>query len=153
MNINDLSIALIRTQNKIVEIEQQLNDKLNFNWKNIYPIGAVYFSVENTFNPNTHFGGTWEKIEQAFLFGSSENYIIGSTGGEINHNLSVNEIPSHSHNFKLSDDIQTGSTYKAVWSKSSTNSTYTNITENSGGGQAHNNMPPYLVVDIWKRTK
>ena len=45
MNINDLNRALVRTQNKIVEIEQQINNKLNSNWKNIYPISAVYFSV------------------------------------------------------------------------------------------------------------
>nr|DAP26000.1 MAG TPA: Baseplate structural protein [Caudoviricetes sp.] len=25
-------------------------------------------------------------------------------------------------------------------------------TESVGGGEAHNNMPPYLAVYVWKRT-
>ena len=116
----------------------------------IYPVGAIYMSTQNI-NPGTLFNGSWTKIEGRFLLSSSNTYSAGSTGGEANHTLTINEIPSHNHNYKIFDS--NGSNWQgSIW-KQEAKSTYSTSqgTEYKGNGQAHNNMPPYLVVHVWKR--
>lgn len=121
----------------------------------VYPVGSIYMSV-NSASPATLFGGTWKAIQGKFLLGAYGNtYKAGSTGGEAAHTLTISEMPSHNHavyypNAGADDHSAPGnypdgpsdSTYYAVGS----------YTSNVGGGGAHNNMPPYLAVYIWKRT-
>ena len=160
----------------------------------VYPVGAVYISVSNT-SPATLFGGTWEAISDRFLLAAGNSYTAGSTGGEANHTLTVNEIPSHTHaqnahshgfnnaqfdmprygnnldpikndglqNINLSLVDHSGDNHnfysmggdnrnyqRMKFNQSVSSGTATN--QNTGGGQAHNNMPPYLAVYMWKRT-
>lgn len=114
----------------------------------IYPIGSIYISV-NSVSPSILFGGTWEQLKDRFLLGSGDTYTAGVTGGEATHTLTIEEIPSHTHSgVRRSSVGVTGS--KSTGSSASTNNT-TYDTDATGGGQAHNNMPPYLAVYMWKR--
>ena len=129
----------------------------NFVLDNVYPVGSIYMNVNST-NPGTLFGGTWEQIQGKFLLGMSSSYPAGSQGGEATHKLTTSEIPSHSHVALYGldgavDDFLGGSgaDYGAR-SGSGTATNYPYNTSSTGGGQAHNNMPPYLSVYIWKRT-
>lgn len=51
----------------------------NFVLDNVYPVGAVYMSMNST-NPGTLFGGTWEQVQGKFLLGASSSYPSGSSG-------------------------------------------------------------------------
>ena len=115
----------------------------------IYPVGAVYISMNNT-SPATLFGGSWTKVEGKFLLGTSSTYPSGSSGGEETHTLTVEEMPSHRHTLNGHYTAGTSSTYvsKAESLPYSSSGIVTNYT---GGSQAHNNMPPYLAVNIWYR--
>ena len=128
----------------------------NYILDNVYPVGSIYMSVNST-NPKNLFGGTWEQIQGRFLFGMNSSYPAGSTGGEITHALTIDEMPEHNHtiyypnaggpygnaNIGYPEDSGTNMTWCAEMCK----------TASTGGGAAHNNMPPYLSVYIWKRTK
>ena len=115
----------------------------------IYPVGSIYMSV-NSANPGTLFGGTWEQIENKFLLAAGSIYTAGDTGGEATHVLTTDEMPSHNHGFKRTTEaVSSGSNYARI---SSTGDAVTDLITNTGGGQAHNNMPPYLAVYVWKRT-
>lgn len=121
-----------------------------FDIYNLYPVGSIYMSVNST-NPSNYFGGTWEQIKDRFLLACGSTYSNGSTGGEATHTLTVNEMPSHNHpikNANVGGGVTTYNTVKAGDKKGWAGNVYT---DNSGGGQAHNNMPPYLAVYIWKR--
>lgn len=116
----------------------------------VYPVGSIYRSTAST-SPAELFGGTWERIKDRFLLAAGDTYTAGSTGGEAQHTLTVNEIPSHSHavpsiNKWLSPE---GGGTDANYSVVSNNNTQASGL--TGGGQAHNNLPPYLAVYIWKR--
>lgn len=119
----------------------------------IYPVGAVYISMNNT-SPATLFGGSWTKVEGKFLLGTSSAYPTGSSGGEETHTLTVDEIPSHNHAFYLQRGGNTSEkTALLEWTRSSQVAGWQPWqTDGTGGGQAHNNMPPYLSVNIWYRT-
>lgn len=114
----------------------------------IYPIGSIYMSVNNT-NPSTLFGGTWVQLQNRFLLGAGSSYTAGATGGSATHKLTIDEMPSHSHGLK---NEKTGGSGSAKWVINSSASSGTGVITNTGGNQAHNNMPPYLVVYMWKRT-
>lgn len=87
----------------------------------------------------------------------NSSYPAGSTGGEVTHALTINEMPGHNHtiyypnaggpdghaNICYPEGSDTNMTWCAEMCK----------TASTGGGAAHNNMPPYLSVYIWKRTK
>lgn len=116
----------------------------------VYPVGSIYLTVNNT-NPSTWITGTtWVQIKDTFLLGAGDTYTGGATGGEATHTLTVEEIPSHAHNYTLYKynnlNNATGSS-STFW-----NGTNTVASSSTGGGEAHNNMPPYLVVYMWKRT-
>lgn len=120
----------------------------------IYPIGAIYLSVSAT-NPAILFGGKWEQIKDRFLLAAGDTYSNGSTGGEANHILTIEEMPSHKHQIKTNNDdfnnSPNGGNYGTTHDGANTWYNTNWYTENSGGNAAHNNMPPYLTVYMWKR--
>lgn len=128
----------------------------------LYPVGAVYISANST-SPASLFGGTWEQLKDRFLLGAGDSYAAGGTGGEANHTLTVNEMPSHRHNHPNSahtffwgqtngdNYINATITAEANSSRPGTVAGTNNFTNYSGSGKPHNNMPPYLAVYMWKR--
>lgn len=94
-------------------------------------------------------GTTWVKIEGRFLLGQSNSYPINTTGGEPTHTLTINEIPSHEHSIPTS--YNNASPWEGIMRATGLGGQVarSNIT---GGGEAHNNMPPYRTVYIWERT-
>lgn len=130
----------------------------------IYPVGSIYMSTNDN-SPGNFLGGTWEKIEGRFLLGAGDGYNAGSTGGEATHTLSTDEMPSHNHTISAPGSYASGGggTFLSVDRKPVVRSTESWSAEGTGGitgigtlavgkGTAHNNMPPYLVVYIRKRT-
>lgn len=117
---------------------------------NVYPVGAIFISVVNN-SPASVFGGVWERILDRFLLAASGNYVAGSTGGEATHELTISEIPSHDHatGFGWGGATAGGDNYFVTSSIGKT--VVANRTTLAGGGTAHNNMPPYLAVFMWKR--
>lgn len=118
-----------------------------------YPVNSIYISYSHT-SPASLFGGTWTRIENAFLWGTTSGGTIGQTGGEQTHTLTVSELPSHTHGMNspavnVRMDTGSGSNWPILYNPSSTN---TALVQAAGGGAAHNNMPPYIQVSIWRRT-
>lgn len=128
----------------------------------IYPVGSIYISTSSTFNPQTVWGGTWKKTADGrCLIGANATYPLGSTGGEAEHILGNNEMPSHDHG--LSDWAMswkmTGAKGEVNLGVSATSEAWTNNrgyfksqnTKPAGESKPHNNMQPYLAVYIWER--
>lgn len=122
----------------------------------VYPVGSVYISYSHV-NPKDLFGGTWERITNAFLWAVDSSGTIGLTGGEREHTLTVNEIPSHTHKVKMYWSNGAGSSSVMVRGLETADpkqysTIYNSPTFETGGGAAHNNMPPYIQVSVWRRT-
>lgn len=120
----------------------------------IYPVGSVYISVNST-SPQTLFGGTWSQLKDRFLLGAGSTYSNGKTGGAATHTLTVDQIPSHRHTVhgRIDRNQGSGTVFREPYGYDESGGTDNNIdTYATGGGKEHNNMPPYLVVYMWKRT-
>lgn len=142
--------------------------------KTMYPVGSIYISVNAT-NPAALFGGTWEQIKGRFLLGTGSNdanttdwwgsewaghYNVpaGELGGESMHTLTVDQMPSHTHQ-AYADNNYSGNRVGDTnpWKQSLVNRDLHLLSDGyyfgfTGGNQPHNNMPPYLGVYMWKRT-
>ena len=74
--------------------------------------------------------------------------VAGGEFGEYEHQLTVEEMPSHSHNYTLAAGVAAGF-YPESDSTVSPNKA---STDKTGGDQPHNNVQPSIVVYFWKRT-
>lgn len=124
----------------------------------IYPIGSIYMSVNST-NPKDLFGGSWEQLKDRFLLGCGLKS-NGATGGEENHTLTVGELPSdigklNALSWATNNNQTVGAFSVRQVHKDRTSGNGSDwgdaLYTLSGGNQAHNNMPPYLAVYMWKR--
>lgn len=105
----------------------------------------------NSTDPGALFGGTWSRIQGRFLLAAGGGYSAGSTGGEAEHTLTVDEIPSHNHSFTVSsNDYTSGPSYIRSTLRGINSGTMN--TNMAGGNGGHNNMPPYIAVYVWERT-
>lgn len=132
----------------------------------VYPVGSIYMSVNST-NPATLFGGTWKAISQgrtlvgvgtwSDINGHKMTWTAETTGGEYFHTLTTNEMPSHTHEEKAVANPNSGGPGIRGTFNSQEGSGFTGYgtgvpSGNSGGGRAHNNLQPFFVVYMWKRT-
>lgn len=127
-----------------------------------YPVGSIYISISSSFNPNNSFGGTWVKISEGHcLIQAGERYVLASTGGESKHKLTVDEMPKHAHPVVRNDgtklsawatDAGGGTVWYMPVDGNNTGGHLEYMADFEGGSNEHNNMPPYLAVNIWKRT-
>ena len=96
------------------------------------------------------YGGTsWSKIEGRFLLGASSSHAVNSTGGSETVTLTVQQIPSHTHTYAAS--YQNTGLYSNNTSSGPLGWSNSKVSGSTGGGQAHDNMPPFKTVYIWER--
>ena len=129
-----------------------------------YPVGSYYETSDSTFNPNITWGGTWVlETEGQVHVSAGLNYEVGGAltnetdGGEATVTLTIDEMPSHNH-----PNASNNTDYNSWQSGGADTLCYTAHTSQGrklsewiayqGGGQAHENMPPYIVVNRWHRT-
>ena len=146
----------------------------------VYPIGAIYTSVNST-NPSTLFGGTWKRLEDTFLFATSGTADTGyqATGGsadavvvEHNHTQNPHTHTQNAHHHRLnnsaivyngsaSGQIPNGNAKKYTTNSglqvgtdnaTATNQDTTATNNATGESGVGKNMPPYMRVYMWKRT-
>ncbi len=120
-----------------------------------HPVGSLYMSVDET-SPATLFGGTWERLKDRFVLAAGDAYAAGTTGGEAAHALTVSEMPSHTHTYVDAPHLyaERDTSQNSIICPNGTESANAMAynTGAIGSGAAHNNMPPYLAVYMWKRT-
>lgn len=190
-------------------------DQLNRLAGQLYPVGSIYMNVNNV-EPSAIFGGSWERMPSGrMLVNSGDGFNLGQVGGEKEHKLAEDEMPSHQHNlntnisfivpnagehyhaigtiidnngefitsdsnrsmrngFKLPEskywtnwngsqhnndrvqrtDNESYNLFTSINKQTGTSSISKDINANTssiGKNQPHNNMPPYIVVNMWKR--
>ena len=148
-----ISLAVQDNTDNIAALSNQISNISSTIFDNIYPVGSIYMSVNNT-NPSNLFGGTWTQLKDRFLLGAGSTYTNGSTGGSATQRLSAANLPSHTHpqyvatnggstsaNLDYNGWVSNG---KAVAQGIPTGAT--------GQGTKFDIMPPYLVVYMWQRT-
>lgn len=136
-----------------------------------YPVGAIHISTVST-NPGTSLGcGSWSAFGAGRVLvgvdaGQTEFDTGGETGGAKTHTLTAAEMPSHTHvqdahthtlpvgatddtaaPFDRADAGTNASGANATTASGSTTAT----NQSTGGGGAHNNLQPYVVVYMWRR--
>ena len=92
---------------KDVSNENSLYHKL---FELIYPVGSIYMSYDNYFNPNKTFGGKWIQIYDKYLYavGNESNISISTVVGEWGHGFTNTKyIFSHTHTL-TEDEISHG---------------------------------------------
>ena len=123
------------------------------------PIGSIYMSVNDT-NPSIYFGGTWVswgagRIPVGVDTSDNDFSTVEKTGGEKEHTLTVNEMPSHYHTLNtVVDGTNPGGSAPIRIQTNYYQWGGTGVypgTDRTGGSQPHNNMQPYITCYMWKR--
>lgn len=128
-----------------------------------YPVGALFFTTVST-NPGTLYGGTWAawgggRTPVGVNTADTDFNTVEKTGGEKTHTLTIEEMPSHTHDIKMRRNEDYSKVFLSDYYGDPAGGTgfQMEIQMNmyvpyTGGGQAHNNLQPYITCYIWKRT-
>ena len=169
-NQDAMVTAIQNNSQKIQTVSQEVASI----WNIIYPVGSYYETSNRNFNPNSSWGGVWEKdtdgyvtvgglsgvVEDPTSISDKLSLGVGQKYGETKHTLTINEMPSHQHKLNSS-----GGDTMAVM----TNRVQANDVDQHGGGiwtydqvsmytnwvgdsQSHNNVQPSIGVYRWHRT-
>ena len=155
---------------------KEIDDTVSALFDLIYPVGSIYYTNNANFSPNVSFNGTWEQIKDVFLLAAGDTYVGGTSGGDTNTGaatgntgsttLTINQIPAHNHsasyyvNSNLPGGVDHFLAYGNTNGKNLKTANDTTWIANKGGGKGHThtlnnhthtNMPPYIVVYVWKR--
>ena len=123
-----------------------------------YKVGDIYITTADG-NPNTRLGyGSWERFGKGrTLVGFSDEVsstipewvkVISREYGEYEHKLTVEEMPSHTHDIRINAADSNGNLPEDTAADAQF---YTAKTEPTGGDLPHNNVQPSIVVYFWKR--
>lgn len=124
--------------------------------KKIYPVGSLYYNATDATNPETLLGfGTWTAFAEGRVpVGKATSGTFGTAGatmGAETHTLTVSELPPHKHGLEYGTN--TAGAGQRVTVAASNGPNYSgNPIGDTGGGSAHNNIQPSIVVYIWQRT-
>lgn len=150
------------------------NGTANLNWTLadlgildfVYPVGSIFEWADTGSGANlstieavqAHFGGRWEEYGSGRVLvgrakGIPEFSDVNKEGGEINHTLTIAEMPRHSHEMKWSNEGAVGSGHGCLIRDNLSGESwpYGYWTGQDGGGQAHNNLQPYITVFRYRR--
>jgi len=132
-----------------------------------WPVGSIYFSINST-NPGTSLGfGTWVafgagKVPVGLDSGDVDFNTDEKIGGNKEITITTATMPSHQHAIELSNEAGAFSSGNGYVSNSNlgmqrrgTESSPASINDgarSTGGDGAHDNVQPYIVVRMWKRT-
>jgi hypothetical protein len=125
----------------------------NVSLESLYPVGSIYMNATSSTNPGTLIGfGTWVafgagKVPVGIDSTDTDFDTAEETGGAKTHTLTVDEIPAHTHSVPNS-----GSQNNSFDSGTTVGNDVAGTSGSTGGGSAHNNLQPYIVVYMWKRT-
>ena len=119
----------------------------------VYPVGSIYFNAQVATNPATLLGfGTWAAYGggrvMVGVHSSGTFDGLNETGGAETHTMSVAEMPAHTHTYGKSTTNEAMSIHDIYGLRGAA----TTNTSSTGGGDAHNNIQPYITVYMWKRT-
>lgn len=124
----------------------------------MHPVGCIYMSVSSV-SPQTTFGGTWVRWGNGRvpvgIDSSDSNFsTVEKTGGEKQHQLTVNEMPKHNHTFyhRGGNNIEVSVPFAENKPIIQGSNRFGGDTSDSGEGNSHNNLQPYITCYMWKRT-
>ncbi len=119
----------------------------------VYPVGSIYTNAVDATNPTTLLGfGTWSAFGQGRVMvglntSDTDFDTAGEEGGAKTHTLTIAEMPAHTH-----DDAISNAGALGIKSAPDFSTTLNQPGSSTGGGGAHNNLQPYTVVYLWRRT-
>ena len=126
-----------------------------------YPVGSIYMSatLSTPAQVASAIGGTWVawgagRVPVGVDTSQTEFDTVEETGGEKTHTLTVDEMPSHNHAFIVPPRYgwEWGDGGAMYGQKNTTSANNSQITGDTGGGQGHNNLQPYITCYMYKRT-
>lgn len=86
------------------------------------------------------------RVAVGYKSGDANFGTLGNTGGEVTHILTVPEMPSHAHELEFSREFSSTSPAPSLGGDGILNLTDF-VTTPQGGGGAHNNLQPFIVLN------
>lgn len=86
-------------------------------------------------------------LRNRFVVGAGSTYSVGATGGSDSVTLTTAQIPSHNHPIQIRVGVDDDNfSFNQGFSSDKNDSGGTFNSNNTGGGQSHENRPPYYAL-------